>query len=121
MSTLSRSEKVWHAKNWLRRNLVNYDENRYKQFLEPKFEAMRLEQYFRVELNDDSVLVLHAAFIDHPRHFQMFIYTFWAKYWNSVEEFWMCVDASRSAIICCEQFWLDVQMLPAGLMPCPVV
>ena len=117
----SKAEKARHAKNWLMRNLANYDENRYKQFLEPKVEAMRLEQYFRIELNANAVLVLHEAFVDYPRHFQMFIYLFWAKYWDNVDGVWKCVDASRSVVICCERFWLDAQSLPAGLMPCPVV
>ena len=121
MAQTSNAEYVWQARNWMRRSLVNYDEKVHKQFLESRTEAMRVEQYFRCFLNDNVVTVLYEAFKDHPIHFQMFLYMFWAKYWNRADGFWMCVDANASAVSCCEDFWQACHILPSGLMPCPVV
>ena len=88
MARVSKAERLWHAKNWLRRGLVNYDEQRCQQFLEPRIEAMRVEQYFRISLDDEAVLYLHGAFLDHPVKFQMFLFMFWAHYWDGASGYW---------------------------------
>ena len=116
MAKRSAEECVWHERNWMRRSLVNYDEKVHKQFLEPRDESMRVEQYFRC-----SVTVLYNAFLAHPINFQMFLYLFWAKYWNRTDGFWMCVDVNASVVHCCGSFWQACHILPNGLMPCPVV
>ena len=121
MSKRSAAECLWHARNWMRRSLANYDEKVHKQFLEPRDEAMRVEQYFRCFLNDNSVTVLYNAFMAHPIHFQMFLYLFWAKYWNRADGFWTCVEVNADVVHCCESFWQACHILPSGLMPCPVV
>ena len=100
---------------------MNYDLHACKQFLEPKLEAMRMEQYFRVHLDDNAVLHLCEAFREKPTHFQMFIYMFWAEYWDKASEQWKCVDASASVVQCCHRFLHLVHILPEGMMPCPVV
>ena len=118
---MKRAERVWHANNWLRRELANYHTGVCKQFLAPDLEAARLEQFFRLQLNSDTIECLYDDFAEKPKHFQMFIYIFWARYWDTEFQVWKCVDANASVNMCCERFWLDVQSLPAGMMPCPVV
>ena len=118
---MKRAERVWHASNWLRRELANYGTGVVKQFLSPDVEAARLEQFFRLQLSPDTLLCLYEHFVEKPNHFQMFIYIFWAQYWDTEFQFWKCVDANASVQMCCERFWNDVQSLPVGMMPCPVV
>lgn len=103
------AEHVSDAKNWLSKQLGNYWNEDVRQFIRPPTEAMRIERYFRIYIDDGCLVFLHRQFEHSPDFFQVFLFQFWKLYFDLQANTWVSRKPSACAVHLTRWLWWNIK------------